>query len=211
MIKFKSKDFFFILLGAFTFSSCNVSMNVLNRKYRPGFSVTFSKKLNSELNKSKINDEATNDIQKDSTVVENDDGSIVASANSSDLFVNDYIEPVFIMPCDTPPKKIMEDPNFLLYNEKKATGMSKYRGRILEPYGLLADIFLALGFFTTALLEYLSVPLFLFVFFSVFVMSIISLIKMRKMPDKYMRIFKLTDWIFLAFYIIGLFILLAAT
>ena len=104
----------------------------------------------------------------------------------------------------------MDDPNFSLYKEKKPKEFGAYKGRILEPYGLLAIIFLALGFFITSILEYLSIWIFLFVFFSVFIMSIISLVKMKKHPGKYMRVFRVTDWIFLAFYILGLFILLAA-
>jgi hypothetical protein len=209
MKKKNTSIYLFVLFLLITFSSCNVSLNVLNRKYRSGYSIHVSKKISPKLNQSKINDGQSIKSKQDSVIVENNSDDLNVSASNSELFINDCKAPINIIACDTPPKKNEDDPNWSLYNEKKSSSMSKYKGRILEPYGLLAIIFLALGFFISSLLEYLSVWVFLFVFFSVFIMSIISLVKMKKLPDKYMRIFKLTDWIFLAFYILGLFFLLA--
>jgi len=190
------------------FSSCNVSLNILNRKYRPGYSVFSSITKNHRSNILK-EQEILIDSCADSglVIMEN---NVVATSDNSELFIDKSEFPEIATPCDTPPKKNTDDPNWSLYKEKNASEVGAYKGRILEPYGTLAIFFLLLGFFITNLLAYLNVWIFLFVFFSVFIMSVISLVKMKKAPDKYMRIFKVTDWIFLACYILGLFILLAA-
>jgi len=190
----------FFILVLFAFSSCNVSFDVLKRKYRPGYSLLFSKN-NIKSNPLKLQEEIVETPEADSLQSSIVDDDLVASTAGPEIKIHLRESSVFLIPCDTPPKKTVDE-NWSLYKEKKPSGKGAYKGRSLEPYNIIAIAFLLFGFFVSGIAAYISFLFFLWIFFSVFSMCIVSLTRIKKYPNKYMRICKVLDWLLLAIYFI---------
>lgn len=129
------------------------------------------------------------------------DDELIASAAAPEIKIRFQKSPGFLIACDTPPKKTADE-NWSLYKDKKPSGKGAYKGRSLEPYNIVAIAFLLLGFFVSAIAAYISFLFSLWIFFSVFSMCIVSLTRIKKYPNKYMRICKVLDWLLLAIYFI---------
>lgn len=180
--------------------SCNNSFNVLNRKYQPGYTVNFSNKIKQQSNKIKVQEQIPVESLTDGIVVKNgyvEDNS-VASLNNSELFINNYKVPDYIMPCDTPPQKSIDEP-WSLYKPKETSEEGYSKWKPLEPFNLASFVFILLGIITGAVLtSTVGVWVFFLLFLPIFVFSFISLIRIKKHPKKYSQISKVFDWIFVS-------------
>jgi hypothetical protein len=197
MKELRSDYFLFILFGAIIFSSCNVSMNLLNRKYRPGYSVNVSKRTNPILNQSKFNDETTIESPIDSAVVKNNDYVIVASSGT-ELFINDHQPPINPIACDTPPKKNMEDPNWSLYKPKEPDPGGHSKWKPIEPFNLASYFILLIGVIVASLIQTIGAWFVFLILLMLIAFSIISLIKIKKNPKKYSIFSIVFDWVFVS-------------
>ncbi len=185
----------FILVGYIMFSSCNSSLNILNRKYRPGYTINFSSKVDDKSDLLKKEEKIQ--VEAESlTEQNNEENNIVASSNSSELFINRYKSVDYIIPCDTPPRKSIEEP-WSLYKPKETLEEGNSKWKPIEPFNLASFFIILLGLIGGALISP-GVWLFFLLYSVIFIFSIISLIRIKNHPKKYSKFSKVFDWIFVS-------------
>lgn len=200
----------FIFLIAILVSSCNTSLNIIKRKYRPGYSVNIS--IDKHQKQAINNEERFVEPQLDSLVENNNYDGLVVSTSNTESIICDYKSPSFIIVCDTPPKNKMDDPNWSLYKEKKPNpnpnGSSKWKP--IEPFNLAAFLTLLVGVIVSALIPTIAGGLFFLILLIVIILSIISLARIKKNPNKYSKFSKVFDWVFVSIgLLLATFLLLA--
>lgn len=191
--------------------SCNNSLTVLNRKYRSGYSFSLlPKALDVKTNTYRNIEEYRNEIKTDSIIREREENAYTCSNSTEPLIINYKPTPITFV-CDTPPKKNADKP-WALYKpqplDKETTS-----GRKLEPYQFASVLCIVVIGSISAILKS---PLIAIIFPIIFVLSIISLIRIHHYPNKYLRYSKVSSifhliigGIFtLAFLIVGVVILL---
>jgi hypothetical protein len=198
----------FGLLIAILLSSCNTSLNIIKRKYRPGYSVNISSDKHQKQAIEKV--ETFAEPKLDSLVEKNNYDGLIASTSNTESVICDYKSPSFIIPCDTPPKNKMDDPNWSLYKEKKPNPQGNSKWKKIEPFNLAAFFILLAGVIISALIPTIGGWLFLLVLLTVIILSIISLVRIKKNPNKYSKFSKVFDWVFVSIgLLLATFILIA--
>lgn len=197
--------FFLVLI---LLSSCNSSLNVLKRKYRPGYSIDFSNNYNKKQDLTKK--ETSDKPQLDCVIEENDSITLLASSSNSESIILNYKSPTFVIPCDTPPKNKMDDPNWSLYKKKEPNPKGNSKWKQIEPYNLAAFFTLLGGVVISALIPTIAGWFFFIILLIVIILSIISLVRIKKNPDRYSKFSKVFDWVFVSIgLLLATFLLLA--
>lgn len=190
-----SNAIFFILFILMVLSSCNTSLNILDRKHRPGYTIEFFNKTNKKTSRFTEQKQIQICAQSDSIFVQNNYDNVVASSSNGELFISHYSVPCFVMPCDTPPKKDIAEP-WSLYREKEVNDEGKPHGKLMEPFNLMSFAVILLGVILASLLTSAGTAIFLSVMLSILILSLISIIRIRKHPKKYSSFSKVFSWIF---------------
>lgn len=165
--------------------SCNNSFTILDRKYRPGHSFTFSSNK-SQVKTNRNFEEYRNDIKTDSITDAKEDEGFSCSNNKEPLIINYKPKPIIFV-CDTPPKKNVKEPESL-YKQKdpKELKENPSKGKQLEPFNLASlCILILLGFISVYGIWLLIFPLIIFAF------NIISLVRIKRNPGKYKKFSKI--------------------
>lgn len=189
--------------------SCNNSFTVLDRKYQPGYTFNFSNKIKEQSNQLKEQEQIAVESMTEGLVVKNDyiEGNSVASLNNSELFIKKYKVQDYIMPCDTPPQKNIDEP-WSLYKPKETNEEGVHGGKPIEPYSIASFCVIGLFVIIGALVGQVGVWLFFLLFSVLFTLSLISLIRIKKHPNKYSKISKVWNWIFVSLGLLLMLILL---
>ncbi len=160
----------------------------MNRKYRPGYSFSFS------ANKSKITtqkkfEEFRNKIIADSIVDEQEAESFSCSINKEPLIITYKSKPITFV-CDTPPKKNVEEP-IPLYKHSEPN-LQRPAKKSIEPFNMVSLIAAILGIAigNVVFLGLVIAPILL-------IFNIISLIRIHRNPEKFKKLSKILAVIFL--------------
>ena len=184
----------FLLFFLILFSSCNNSLSILQRKYRSGYSVNYSGKVNRS-NQRAEEEEVSGTFKTDTLTAQNEEDNLLASSDNSKLYLKGYKSPDFVIACDTPPKKSVEEP-WSLYKPKEATPHRNSKWKQIEPFNLVTFFVLLLGVIVANILNPAGILFFFLILLLIFILSLISLIRIKKHPKQYSKLSIVFDWIF---------------
>lgn len=184
--------------------SCNTSLSVLSRRYRPGYTVEFSKDCSPgpkrQLPETILPIEPSPCIEELTACIDEKDQSPVHSECIQKIpIVVDPIQNNTIQAQPVIPENKSSKSFFFV--KKKRAKQSEERGseKPLEPFNLIACFLIGAGILAGVLLQATGLPallLFLLTLGLVFIFSLISMRRMEKYPERYSKVSKILNYIF---------------
>ncbi len=85
-----SSSSLFLVLTAVVFSSCTHSLNIMNRKYRPGYSIQYSTNTSHSSKKTTQAEQPQPEPRQDSVALKTMNDDVIVSSDNSQLFLKEY-------------------------------------------------------------------------------------------------------------------------
>lgn len=185
--------------------SCNTSLSLLDRRYRPGYTIEFTKNCAPELK-----NQSSETLVPIQPIRSYEDLEVCSKETTNPVIhpkplaeINTISEPIenkTIQPMQVISKKKVSEQSLITKEKLKRVNEGEPSGKPMEPFSLVACVLLGLGILAGVIFysaPLLAILLGLVTLGLIFIFSMISLRRIDKHPDKYSKVSKILDQVFI--------------